>query len=220
MSDFEAMLEAFYSKLLRHGDHCVDVGAHVGRHAFPMARLVGPSGSVHAFEPIPQMSGEIRAAIASDPALANVTLRQFALSETSGTAEFVLVNEAPGYSGLRERHYDMAVTTQRIPVQLRTLDSFLPELPRIRFLKVDCEGAEVLVLRGGRGLLERDRPVVGFECGDAALGNYEHSAEDLFDVLHSLDYRIESITGVTHDREQFVAASAQQAYWDYLAFPQ
>lgn len=219
MADFEAMLESFYTGLLRPGDHCVDVGAHVGRHSFPMSRCVGRSGSVHAFEPIPRMAAEIRASIAAHPELANVKLRQFALSDAPGRAEFVLVNEAPGYSGLRERHYDMDVTTQRIPVELRTLDSFLPELPPVRFLKVDCEGAEAMVLRGARELLARDKPVVGFECGDAALGSYDHTSGDLFDLLHAAGYRIESITRVPHDRARFVEASARQAYWDYLAFP-
>ena len=181
MADYEAMLEQYYTGLLVPGDNCIDVGAHEGRHAFPMARLVGAGGSVQAFEPIPRMAEGMRAAMAGEAGLGNINLRQFALSEAPGTAEFVLVNEAPGYSGLRERQYDMDVTTQRIVVELRTLDSFLPELPRIRFLKVDCEGAETLVLRGARGLLARDRPVVGFECGDAALSNYDHDAGDLFD---------------------------------------
>ena len=145
MRDYEAMLEDFYLGLLRPGDHCIDVGAHLGRHAFPMSRRVGTLGSVRAFEPLPRLAAELRAAIASDKSLGNVHLTECALSEASGETEFVLVHEAPGYSGLRERRYDSEVTTERIRVKLHRLDDFLPDLPAIRYIKIDCEGAELLV---------------------------------------------------------------------------
>jgi FkbM family methyltransferase len=219
MSDYEAMLEDFYRDLLRPGDHCVDVGAHLGRHAFPMSRLVKKGGSVHAFEPLPRLASELRRAIAADKSLANVHLTECALSDSAGEAEFVLVCEAPGYSGLRERRYDSEVTTERIRVALRRLDDFLPQLPTIRYIKIDCEGAELLVLRGAMALLKRDRPIVSFECGDSSLLNYDHESGDMFDFLFAEGYRIQSITGEQLDREAFVEANARQSYWDYLAFP-
>lgn len=219
MSDYEAMLEEFYLGLLRPGDHCIDVGAHLGRHAFPMSRRVGSEGSVRAFEPLPRLAAELRSAIARDRALGNVHLTECALSESSGETEFVLVCEAPGYSGLRERRYDSEVTTERIRVKLHRLDDFLPDLPVIRYVKIDCEGAELLVLRGAAALLQRDRPVISFECGDSSLLNYDYGSGDVFDYLAARGYRIQSITGETLGREQFVEANARRSYWDYLAMP-
>lgn len=219
MADFEMMLEQAYRGFLRPGDVCVDVGAHVGRHTVPMAECCGSSGHVLAFEPLPDLAANLAEAIVHDPVLANVRLEQCALSETAGETEFVFVPESPGYSGLRERTYDQEVTTRRLKVKVRRMDEFMAELAGLRYIKIDCEGGELLVLRGAQAIIGKYRPIVSFECGDASLINYEHTSADIFDFFHGLGYRVVSITGIELDREAFVEASARQHYWDYLAYP-
>ena len=51
--DFEAKLEAFYNQLDLDGTTIIDIGAHIGRHAIPLAKKIGPAGLLYAFEPIP-----------------------------------------------------------------------------------------------------------------------------------------------------------------------
>ncbi len=51
--DYERILRQGYSRFLAPGDVVVDVGAHTGLHLVAFADLVGPTGKVHAFEPIP-----------------------------------------------------------------------------------------------------------------------------------------------------------------------
>lgn len=220
MPDYEQMLEDFYSELLRPGDVCVDVGAHVGRHTLPLARRVGPQGRVFAFEPIPAIAAQLRATIEALPNhFSVVELQQCALADAEGETDFVLVHEAPGYSGLRPRHYDAPVTTEVIRVDVRRLDDLASGMPSVRFVKIDCEGAELRVLRGATSLLARDRPVVSFECGNASLESYDYDAGDIFDFWELHGYQIRSITGRYLNRSEFVEASAKQEYWDYVAFP-
>lgn len=220
MSDYEQMLENFYSGLLRSGDACVDVGAHVGRHTLPLARCVGPRGRIFAFEPIPAIAAQLRAKIEASPSLSSlVELHQCALADTIGETDFVLVHEAPGYSGLRPRHYDAPVTTETIRVDVRRLDDLMNGMSPVRFIKIDCEGAELRVLRGATRLLVRDRPIVSFECGNASLESYDYDAGDIFDFLDACGYEIQSIRRERLDRAAFVEASAKQDYWDYIAFP-
>lgn len=220
MSDYEQMLEDFYTGLLREGDICVDVGAHVGRHTFPLARCVGPRGRVLAFEPIPAVAALLREEIEASENLSSfVELRQCALADTTGEADFVLVHEAPGYSGLRPRHYDAPVTTEIIRVDVRRLDDLTDGISPVRFIKIDCEGAELRVLRGANDLLMRDRPVVSFECGNASLESYDYDAGDIYDFWDRHEYDIQSINEERLDRVFFVAASAKQDYWDYIALP-
>jgi FkbM family methyltransferase len=220
MPDYEQMLEDFYSCLLFSGDVCIDVGAHVGRHTLPLARCVGPHGRIFAFEPIPAIAAQLRANIEGLPSLSSmVELHQCALSDTTGEADFVLVHEAPGYSGLRPRHYDAPVTTEIIRVALRRLDDLAHEMPPIRFIKIDCEGAELQVLRGAPNLLTRDRPIVSFECGNASLESYDYDAGDLFDFFDAYGYEIRSITEKRLNRAEFLNASDKQEYWDYIASP-
>lgn len=219
MADYEQMLEDTYRGFLRHGDLCVDVGAHAGRHTRPMAECCGRRGGVLAFEPIPWLAAELRRRIATDRILENVRLEQCALSDEVGEADFVVVHEAPGYSGLRERTYDQVVTTEKIRVKVSRLDDLGDQLAGLRYIKIDCEGGELLVLKGGREVIRRLRPIVSFECGDASLVNYEHTSADLFEFFRALNYRIVSITGILLDEAGFIDASARQEYWDYLAYP-
>jgi FkbM family methyltransferase len=220
VSDFEQMLQDYYCEMLRPGEACIDVGAHVGRHTFPMVRSVGREGKVFAFEPIPAIARQLRDALQADAEAASVVeLRECALADATGETDFVLVHEAPGYSGLMTRNYDSEVTTETIRVTLERLDDIAPSLPRIRFIKIDCEGAELRVLRGAGALISRDRPLISFECGDASLVSYDYSAGDIFDFLDVAGYDVSSIYRERLTRSEFIAACAQQHYWDYLASP-
>ena len=218
--NYEQMLEDFYTELLREGDRCIDVGAHVGRHSFPMARCVAPSGKVYAFEPLPMIFNQLKIEAESTHLDAMISAHQCALSDMRGETDFVLVHEAPEYSGLRPRHYDMLVTTETIRVQTARLDDlFEAKAHAIRYIKIDCEGGELKVLRGASNLLRRDRPVVSFECGDGSLESYDYDSGAIYDFFAAHDYGIWSITQLPLDRTAFIAAAARQEYWDYLAFP-
>lgn len=218
--DYEQMLEAFYTGLLSPGDTCIDVGAHTGRHTFPMAHCVNPGGRILAFEPIPNVAAELREKLSASPDIGGmVKVIQCALADVNGETGFTLVNSNPGYSGLLPRHYDREEQTETIRVTLCRLDDFLTEIPTVRYIKIDCEGAELRVLRGANVLLERDRPIVSFECGDASLESYDYDAGDIFNFWSTLGYSVQSITRQTLDRARFVDACARQEYWDYIAFP-
>lgn len=141
MIDFETLLEQFYRATLRPGDTCIDVGANVGRHTLPIASCIAPSGRVIAFEPIPAMASELNAKLAESPDLAPmVELKQCALSDVDGEADFTLVSNNPAYSGLLPRHYDREEKTEIIRVAVHRLDGFLFDIPTVRYIKIDCEG--------------------------------------------------------------------------------
>lgn len=218
--DYEQMLEAFYTGLLGPGDTCIDVGAHTGRHTLPMARCVNPGGRIFAFEPIPAIAAELREKLSASPDIRDIVkLTECALADAGGEADFTLVSNNPGYSGLLPRHYDREEQTKIIRVALCRLDDFTTEIPAVRYVKIDCEGAELRVLRGAKVLLKRDWPIVSFECGDASLESYDYGAGDIFDFWSTLGYSVQSITRQSLDRARFVDACARQEYWDYIAFP-
>lgn len=155
----------------------VDVGAHDGDVLAVMAR-VAPEGRRLAYEPIPELHARLVAEFPQDD------VRMAALSDETGTAEFVHVIDAPGFSGLRERSYPGDPARRRIEVRTERLDDALPEGFRPRLLKVDVEGAELQVLRGAAETLARERPVVLFEHGQGAAERYgEGSSAALHDLL-------------------------------------
>lgn len=128
MSDYEQTVLEVYEAFLRPGMIAVDAGAHVGRHAFEMARLVASNGHIYMFEPLPPMIAELKKKrkIIMDAGLgAMMTLYPYALSNFSGTTEFCVATDALGYSGLKERRYDTPTAVERIQVEVHRLDDVL-----------------------------------------------------------------------------------------------
>ena len=132
-------------------------------------------------------------------------MRQVALSDRSGRAEFTFVPENPWLSGFVSTA-GASYERESIKVDVMTLAEAMPEAPRVDVLKVDVEGAELQVFLGARAVLERSRPVVFFEHqrlrwdkgGVLGLGeaDYESNA-NLFALLaDDLDYRLFDLDGV------------------------
>src|SRR5262245_33366363 len=74
--DYEKILERSYRTFLKPGDTILDVGAHNGWHTERFLEIVGPTGCVYAFEPLP----DVRAALAERFAGRNANLRTFELA--------------------------------------------------------------------------------------------------------------------------------------------
>jgi len=217
--DFEQRLQEVYERILRPGDVCIDVGAHAGRHAFPMARRVSPGGHVYAFEPVPNMFEHLRAAIVAAEETGCITLFPFAASDRDGVSEFVVAVDNPAYSGLKERVYDTPTRLERITVETCTLDRVLSDIGSARYLKIDVEGGEWGVIRGASRLIERFRPVVSFEFGEASYRKYGVNPEEVHAFFADRDFAVVDILGHRLDRDQFVVSCRDQHVWDYIAIP-
>lgn len=216
-TDYEEMLQAFYESFLRPGDICVDVGAHTGRHAYPMAAKVSPDGHVHAFEPIPSCQEAIREACANRPEGSTVTLYPMALADFDGTSDFVLVKNLPEYSGLKERVYDQPVEKEHLTVAVGRMDDILMSLPSLRYVKIDAEGGEFGILKGAGLLLKKFSPIVSFEFGLNSSFQYETEPDQVWDFLSALGYSVFDIRGRALGQEEFDASSRAQKVWDYVA---
>ena len=214
--DYERLLERQYSKFLDAGDVVVDAGAHAGRHLACFAKLVGAQGHVHGFEPLPAMHAQLRKRFSTK----NVTLHDVALSDISGTVEFVHAVGAPEESGLRERKYNHPeiVTPTRVEVVVERLDRYGDALHGLRFIKVDVEGAELNLLRGATGVLARYRPIVSVEYGRSAYGAYGHDTFTLFDFAEEHGFVMYDIFGHRLDRAAW-AIACDSIYWDYFMVP-
>lgn len=156
------MDELTFHRLLHRPGTLLDVGAHDGALTLPLSRL--PRSQVLAFEPLPSAFARLQAAVARAP---NVTLRQEALGDHRGEAVLTLpvvegvANEQWASTAKRFAQHGPRVTEQRLTVPLRRLDEF--GLTDLTGVKLDAEGAEYEVLRGGLETLRRNRPVLSIE---------------------------------------------------------
>ncbi len=136
---------------LRPGDVAYDIGANAGFFTLLMARRVGPTGHVHAFEPMPENLAFLREHLTLNR-LTNVTVHPVAVSDVTGTVAFTRgVNLATG----------SIEATGDLTVPCVALDDL--QLPLPRAIKMDIEGAESLALCGMTRTLREARPLLVIE---------------------------------------------------------
>jgi FkbM family methyltransferase len=150
-TNFRADEERFLRDVLRPGDVAIDVGANVGSTALSSAIAVGPKGHVLAVEPHPRIFSYLKANIARNAAR-QIEAMQCALSHEVGEA---------GFTDRRSDDQNAISPDGRIAVPRRRLDDIAPR-GKIALLKVDVEGHEYFVFKGGKDTLERT-DIVYFE---------------------------------------------------------
>jgi FkbM family methyltransferase len=145
-----------------------DVGANKGDWASEVLAL-NPNVDLHCFEPTQAAFGLLRGRF-SNPARKNVHLNQCGLSSESGSRSAFLFGEADGGNSFYRRHTPGQARAQigeeRVNVWTLTDYCKTNSIAKIDLLKIDVEGHEIEVLRGGRSLFEqRAVGAVQFEYG-------------------------------------------------------
>ncbi|HEX8770336.1 MAG TPA: FkbM family methyltransferase [Acidimicrobiales bacterium] len=171
--------------LLRPGDVFVDGGAHLGVFTLLAAALVGDSGRVVACEPVPENYQLLQANVALN-GFRCVDSHMVALSDRPGRTE--LFSFGPG-SALGSFAPATLAGSRRLEVEVRTLDEVVGSLvERVRLVKLDIEGAELLALKGAAALL-RARPDFLLELEPAHLGRQGATVDDLESLFAGTGYR-------------------------------
>ena len=153
----------------------IDVGAHVGLWAGPLTERFSV---VHAFEPYTQFHN-----ILKKNALHSI-INGYALSDREGTAKIIVNKENSGIAYIEECKYP-----EEGPVPMATLDSFGFE--NVDFIKVDCEGYELPVLKGAGSTIAHNRPVIIVEQKPKKSETYGWGQHDAITYLiREHNYRI------------------------------
>ena len=199
---FEPMTLREYRKLVREGDTVFNIGANIGAHTIPLARLVGPSGKVIAFEPTDYAYAKLENNLNLNPSLqSRVSTVQALLVanseehkpegipsswalESPGTGEHIHPVHKGTYNSLRG-----AATIQ--------LDQWVAanRLNHLDFVKIDVDGYEVDVLEGAKATLKRFRPVIMMEFPPYVFKERGRSFEELTSLLRCLGYRALEVHG-------------------------
>ncbi len=168
--------EAFVAAV-QPGSVVYDVGAHFGYYSLLASHLAGAGGRVIALEPSPRNLKVLSKHITLNH-LTNVMVLEMALSDHQGDARF----DNRAGSGVGHLSPEGPLT-----VKLTTLDALGREFPAPNMLKIDVEGAEEAVLRGGRETLSRSKPIIFLSTHGPAL------AENCSRLLRELGYSLREL---------------------------
>lgn len=175
---------------VRLGDIVADVGAYAGIYTIAFARGVGPAGRVFAFEPDPDNFIRLKRIVELNKVSSHVELIRMAVGERDGAVGFS--------SGLESgSHINLSLTGKTPTVRCVSLDTFFNH-QRLDILKVDVEGFEEDVLKGGADILcdSRRSPrcilIEVHPCCWSALGK---NGESLINLIRRYKYKIWSPDG-------------------------
>jgi FkbM family methyltransferase len=216
---FEPNEFAFLDGVVRPGMTFVDVGANEGYFTLFAARRVGRGGRVVAIEPSSRERLQLERNVLRNR-LGNVIVVPHALADAAGTARLQIAAKVHGGHntfGAFAYADTAAVASEEVP--LETLDALVERLSvgRVDVMKIDVEGAELKVLRGGRNLLMSSRPILLIEANDAALRGQAASNEALVELLRELDYEIHVFSDATGRVERLAEGGVLSA--NIVAFP-
>jgi FkbM family methyltransferase len=188
--EISLILSGYYEKhiieimreILKPGMVVLDIGANIGYHTLISSKLVGNTGKIYSFEPEPHNFKLL---------LKNIEINEFkniipinkALSNNIGSTKLFLDTQSDGKHSLSEKNVN---TNKFIEVEKITLDSFyenMGENRRIDFIKIDVEGAEGLVIKGGGKLLKENDIMIIMEFIPFYIRNLGASPEKLLSLL-------------------------------------
>jgi FkbM family methyltransferase len=186
LGTYEPELQAAVAELVRPGWIAYDVGANVGYISLLLAKAVGASGKVFAFEALPANLDRLGENLRLNGMQDRVSVFPGAVSGTSGPVRFLVgpsggMGKAEGSAGRREMSYRDSITVPGV-----ALDDFVFEEghPAPQVVKIDIEGGEVLALPGMRRVLAEARPVVLLEL------HGPESTRMVWETLTSCGYQI------------------------------
>jgi len=172
-----------FAQWVKAGNVVYDIGANVGYYTLLASTLVGETGQVLAFEPLPDNLTFLEKHLALN-SIHNTRMFEVAVSDENGTAMF---------SEMSERSSGHLDSTGKMEVRTVKLDTLYKngEIPPPVVMKIDVEGAEYQVLMGALSILEEHHPVIFL----ATHGREVHKQS--CDLLLRLGYQLTSISSAS-----------------------
>jgi len=180
---------AYIIGALKEGQTAIDIGAHKAGYLYNILKQIGSKGQIYAFEPQTILFNYLTG-LKRIFGWSNVVIEHIALSDRIGTVSlFIPANNgkptSPGASIVGSENFREFKTEE---VHTETLDSYCSRKNiKPDFLKIDVEGNELNVFKGGAETLKKYHPKILFECEERHVG--KEKVMETFRFLEGLGYK-------------------------------
>lgn len=196
LGNYETEHQDILRKNVKHGNIVYDIGAHTGFLTLFSSRLVGDSGRVFAFEPLPENYTLLKEHLKIN-GVRNVSSYQLAISNSNKTVFFT--NNPNSFANTYIQSSPMMnIAIPIIEIQAVALDVFIKgnNLPLPDLIKIDVEGAEYDVLQGAENSIRASKPLIIL----ATHNNHNPGVEeDCLRFLFKHNYKIMCRNSNKHD---------------------
>lgn len=190
---YSANIQHFIVDRVKPGMICMDVGANIGEMALHLGRRVGPTGRVYAFEPVPHVRARLEAHVARNGLSEIIKVCGVALSDRIGSVEMAVAPEETQNQGMGSIvNNAQSILSNRFTVPTTTLDAFVEseKISRIDVMKIDIQGAEPLLLDGGKEVFKRMAIDFVMEISEEDLAGMGRTGKDLMAQVEGYGYSV------------------------------
>ena len=182
-------------KHLKKGQVFVDVGAHIGVFTLTAAKLVGPKGHVYAFEPNPNSFKLLKKNVKANK-FKNVTLFNMAVTDKVSKTSLYVNNQNTGDTRISKP----GIPSRKIKVETTNLDRVLKNT-KVDFMKIDVQGAEMLVLKGAEKVLVKNKKMKTLlEVWPYGLNKLKTSGKNLIKMISDMGFKVYSVSDKSLNR--------------------
>jgi len=185
--DYESPLKKIFRSMIKKGDHVLDIGANIGFHTLYFAELVGSSGIVTAFEPVPVNYKALSNNIKLNK-VQNIVAKNIALGTKNETIT-IRADENSDNPG----SYNLFDKQGNVTIECRIGDEIVAENESVDFIKIDVEGYESFVIEGLIQTITKHKPVIIFEYDKAYHQKTNLPENHIFLMLSELGYSFQYI---------------------------
>jgi FkbM family methyltransferase len=199
----------FLKSYIKKNITVIDVGANIGYFTIEISKYLDSSSRVIAIEPSPTNFSRMQKVVKEKKLAPRISLVLAGLSEASGWGSLEIDPSNPANHKISEEQ------NAAKSVELQTLDGITENLHNVALVKIDVQGYELTVLKGGKRLLREQSPALLIEIDNRTNTNL---AEKIWDYLEANNYRMFR----TNDLEQEITKlqlKVTSGYFDILCVP-
>lgn len=176
-------------KYVEEGTVAIDAGANFGSISVPISKKLGQDGKLYSFEMSETMTERLIKNLNQNDC-ANVEVFNLALSDKIEEKVFF---EEPK-EGEKHNFGDIRINKQSKgkEVETATIDS-LDIQGKVSFIKVDCQGYDLKVMKGAKETIKKNKPTVVFEWEEDMSIEFDDTIKDVFDFYSELNYEVNKI---------------------------
>lgn len=213
---YEEKESRYIQELIKPGMTTFDCGANFGWYTTLLANCVGSAGTVHCFEPIPDVCDLLNENLRANMLHSRVHVNNCAIGDSEGKLSMLIpMRQGKGtpFASFKKQTWGKH---RSVKARVTTLDMYCREkgLNCVNFIKCDVEGAEFLVIKGAEELFNLgNRPVIMLELVESSMRPFGFTRKEIYDFLGRFGYaphyidaegKPVPITHASHIREQNV----------------
>lgn len=189
---YEADKTDFIQQHCKAGDTVIDIGAHLGIFSFFLAKQVGSTGKVYSFEPAKKTFTALKKTLEYNKFNSFVSARQQAVSDCSGELTFYIYNNSSISNANSISSHNTVGTADKTTVSKISLDDLMvaENIENLTLIKIDAEGAELDILKGGKMLINKFHPFITLEVHPLSFTDPQKTMTDLYETCVLYGYNI------------------------------